>query len=91
LGASASASTSTYCPRQWAVQVRRSARPATSAQRIGPSVTGFRSYRGRWGQETTDRTHSTGTIAFSPFRQALLPQGTALTIGLVGEVDGALS
>jgi hypothetical protein len=42
LGASASTSTSTYCPRQWAVQVRRSALPATSTQRIGPSRTGFR-------------------------------------------------
>jgi hypothetical protein len=64
LGASASASTSTYCPRQWAIQVRRSARPATSTQRSGPSRTGLRSNRGRWGQETTDRADATGTIAF---------------------------
>jgi hypothetical protein len=32
-----------------------------------------------------------GTIAFGSRCQTLLPQGTALTVGLVGEVDGPLS
>lgn len=39
---SSSSCTSTYCPRQWAVQVRRSARPATSTQRIAPTTIGVR-------------------------------------------------
>ena len=39
---SSSGSTSTYCPRQWAVHLRRKARPATSTQRIEPTTTDVR-------------------------------------------------
>jgi hypothetical protein len=39
---SSSGSTSTYCLRQWVVQVRRSARPATSTHRIEPTTMGVR-------------------------------------------------
>src|SRR6266849_320047 len=44
----------------------------------------------RWRQETADRTDPTRPISFGPGCQALLPQGTALTVGLVGQVDGSL-
>ncbi len=47
--------------------------------------------RGRRGQETADSTDPAGTIAFGSRCQILLLQGTALTVGLVGEVDGPLS
>ena len=46
--------------------------------------------RGRLGQETAHHTHPTRLIAFGPWSQALLSQRTALTVGLVGQVDRSL-
>ena len=42
------------------------------------------------GQETADYTHPTSPVAFGLWRQALLSQSTALTISLIGEIDGPL-
>jgi len=44
----------------------------------------FNEHRCGWRQETTDRTHATGPISFGTGCQALFPQQTRLTIGLVG-------
>ena len=45
---------------------------------------------GRWGQETADCTDTTSAVAFGSRGQALLSQSTALTIGLVGQINSTL-
>jgi hypothetical protein len=88
----ASGRISTYCRRQWVIQLRRSARPATSTQRIGPSRTDLRSIGTGAGGGKRRRTALTrrARSPLAAFRQALFPQKTRLTIGLVGQINGPL-
>ncbi len=74
------------------IQVRRSARPATSTPRIGPSRTGLRSTGTGAGGGKRRRTALTrrARSPLAAFCQTLLSQRTGLTIRLVGQVDGSL-
>src|SRR5450755_354659 len=89
---SASGRISTYCLRQWVIQVRRRARPATSTHRIGPSRTGLRSTGTGAGGGKRRRTALTrrARSPLAAFCQTLLSQRTELTIRLIGQVDGSL-
>ena len=51
----------------------------------------FNRHRCRWWQETTHGADAARPIAFGSGCQALVPQRTALTIRLVGQVNGRLS
>ena len=74
------------------IQVRRSARPATSTPRIGPSRTGLRSTGTGAGGGKRRRTALTrrARSPLAAFCQTLLSQRTGPTIRLVGQVDGSL-
>ena len=74
------------------IHLRRSARPATSTQRIGPSRTGLCSTGTGAGGGKSRRTALTrrARSPLTAFRQALFPKSTRLTIRLVGQVDGPL-
>src|SRR5437764_9436812 len=88
----ASGRISTYCLRQWLIQVRRRARPATSTHRIGPSRTGLRSTGIGAGGGKRRRTALTrrARSPLAAFCQTLLTQSTELTIRLIGQVDSSL-
>jgi hypothetical protein len=73
-----------------AVQVRRSVRPATSTHRIGPRTIGFRSTVAGEGTRRQTALTRRARSPLAAFCQAPLPQSTALTIGLIGQIDGPL-